>query len=234
MVVLAFLFTLNLQGVMAEVSKTDDAYVSGVAKVLNHLSLGIIDIRGEKVKEDETEEKMLEIVGAGERVRLDESSKGAEEAVELDAILEEEGKEEAYFDGYVVESTDVRVGMTSAAVRTWQKDYRTILIGTGLGGAGVAMYENGETEWSKEIVQNQYASLLLETGVVGISLLAFSFVLLVREVLRRKQAGLILVLMMAYGVSLFFFSGLPNVLHMYLFLALLMQEDKCEFSTDLP
>ena len=219
-VVLAFLFTLNLQGVMAEVSKTDDTYVSGVAKVLNHLSLGVIDIREKKEERKEKEEVSLGIVGAGETVGVDELSEGAGEAVELDEILEEEGKEEAYFDGYVAESTDVRVGMTSAAVRTWQKDFKTILIGTGLGGAGVAMYENGETEWSKEIVQNQYASLLLETGVAGISLLIFSLVLLIREILKQKQAGLIFALMVAYGISLFFFSGLPNVLHIYLLLPL--------------
>ena len=221
-VVLAFLFTLNLQGVMAEVSRTDDTYASGVAKVLNHLSLGVIDIRSEKTEEDKKEGKALEIVGAGETVELGELPERAREAVELDEILEEEGKEEAYFDGYVAESTDVRVGMTGAAVRTWQKDFRTILIGTGLGGAGVAMYENGETEWSKEIVQNQYASLLLETGVVGISLLIFSLVLLIREILKQKQAGLTFALMVAYGISLFFFSGLPNVLHIYLLVPLLM------------
>ena len=195
---IGFLATLNLQGIMAEVSPTNDTYYTGVSKVINHLSLGVIDIGGDSGDKE---------IGM--------------EAVE-NPVENSEEKEEAVFDGYVAESTDVRVGMTGAAVRTWQKDIKTILIGTGLGGAGVAMYENGETEWSKEIVQNQYASLLLETGIVGISLLIFSLVLLIREILKQKQAGLILALVVAYGISLFFFSGLPNVLHIYLVLPLLM------------
>jgi hypothetical protein len=37
---------------------------------------------------------------------------------------------------------------------------------------------------------------------------------------RKKNAGMTLAMMVAFGVSLMFFSGLPNALHIYLLLAL--------------
>ena len=40
--------------------------------------------------------------------------------------------------------------------------------------------------------------------------------LFIRKVIRGKNAGMVLALMVAYGVSLMFFSGLPNALHIYL------------------
>ncbi|MBR2998698.1 O-antigen ligase family protein [Candidatus Saccharibacteria bacterium] len=181
--IVAFLFTLNAQGIMAQVSPTNDTYWSGVSKVLNHLSLGIIDIR------------------------------------------QANAAEEAMFDGYVAESTETRVKLTDVAIKSWSKNWRRILFGVGLGGAGVVMYADGLMDWPKEIVQNEYASLLLETGLVGMALLAFSLWLVFKVVSKRPDAGMFLVLFLAYGVTLLFFSGLPNALHIYLLPAVLMLVD---------
>ncbi|MBR3132001.1 O-antigen ligase family protein [Candidatus Saccharibacteria bacterium] len=194
LVVLSFLFTLNLQGIFAEVSPTNDTYFSGIAKTINHLSLGIIDFRG-----GETEVKL------------------EEEHVEkpVENFEEKTGKEEAVFNGYVAESTDTRVRLTGAAVEVWSKDLKTGLFGVGLGGAGWALYNNGLSPAPKEIVQNEYASLLLETGIVGVSLFLLTLGLAIRLVLKNKD-GLVLTLLVAYGVTLCFFSGLPNALQIYL------------------
>ena len=194
-VVLAFVFTLNLQGVMAQVSPTNDTYFSGVAKVLNHLSLGIIDVRVPEKPEEQVVENPVE--------NSVENSVG-------------NGQEESYFDGYVAESTDVRMQLNRVALELWRNDLRTIMFGVGLGGAGQALYDNGLTEWPKEIVQNQYISLLLETGLAGVALLILTLVLAVRAVIKKAKGGVILTLMVAYGVSLLFFAGLPNALHVYL------------------
>ncbi len=180
----AFLGALNMQGILAEVSSTKDTYSSGVAKVLNQLSLGIIDVRGDKIDEDEADED-------------DDSS-------------------EAIFDGYVAESTTFRVKMTNAAIATWRKDFKTAVFGVGIGGAGEAMYQAGEIDKPKEIVQNEYASLLLETGIIGLGLFVFTIALIVMAALKASGGEVVLALAVAYAVSLFFFSGLPNALHIYL------------------
>lgn len=195
-IAVAFLFTLNLQGIMAQVSPTNDTYSSGIAKVLNHLSLGVIDVRE---KNDEVSSKETE---------ASVSEKTNEESGEA--------KKEAMFTGYVAESTDTRMRLTGAAFEIWKKDFSNMMVGVGLGGAGQALYVNGLSPAPKEIVQNEYASLLLETGLIGIALLILTIVLIIRVLFKNAEASMLLTLVVAYGVTLLFFSGLPNALHIYL------------------
>ena len=199
LVVLSFAFTLNMQGVFAQLSQTDDTYESGVAKVLNQLSLGIIDIRTDKKEFNKNDE-------------LDK--KDANECVE-------EIEEVAMFDGYVVESTDTRVRLTKSALTIWRKDFKNLAIGVGIGGAGQVLYDNDLSPAPKEIVQNEYASLLLETGMIGFLLFILTIVLVFRVVVKNPNAGMILTLIIAYGITLCFFSGLPNALQIYLLPAIL-------------
>ena len=174
-VAVGFLFTLNLQGIMAEVSPTKDTYFDGISKVLNHLSLGVIDIR----KNDEVSEKDY-----APRIELTERDLKNNENLSVENSVENfvEKKEESYFDGYVAESTDVRIQMNEVAVELWAKDLKTVMFGVGLGGAGRALYDYGLTGWPKEIVQNQYVSLLLETGLMGMSLLVLTLALIIKNV----------------------------------------------------
>ena len=201
MFVVAFLFTLNLQGIFAAVSPTSDGYFDGVAKVVNHLSLGIIDIKGEK-----------------EGVASEDVGEPVENPVEnLEENKGELVKTEPLFDGYVAESTDTRVRLSKAALDIWKKDFKTMAIGVGIGGAGQALYNNGLSPAPKEIVQNEYMSLLLETGLIGVSLFVLMLVLAVRMTLKKCEVcGIVLALLVAYGVSFVFFSGLPNALHIVL------------------
>ncbi|MBO4276557.1 O-antigen ligase family protein [Candidatus Saccharibacteria bacterium] len=200
-IILSFLFTLNLQGVLAQVSPTNDTYQSGVAKVLNHLSLGIIDIR-------QRDENVVES-GAGE--------------TESEVVSSEESAEgnESIYDGYVEESTEIRKMLTRNALTLWLRDVKTVLFGVGIGGAGQAMYEAGLTPSPKEIVQNEYASLLLEVGLVGVVLAVVLLIMVLRVVIKSPASLAILSLMVAYAVSLIFFAGLPNALQIYLLPVLL-------------
>ncbi|MBQ2695465.1 O-antigen ligase family protein [Candidatus Saccharibacteria bacterium] len=240
--VLAFLFTLNLQGVFAQVAPTSDTYGDGVAKVLNHLSLGVIDVRGGEEKNGaEVESAEIEVV----KMRSGEDDNWVvENSVEnLDENRGENGNDlemrEPVFDGYVAESTDTRVRLTGAALEVWSQDFKTMVIGVGIGGAGQALYDNRLASTPKEIVQNEYASLLLEAGVVGVLLLGMTIVLIVRLFIKgvnidrgkkteyvvvggKGVAPLLLVLIVAYGVTLCFFSGLSNALQIYLMPAVLM------------
>ena len=197
--IVAFIFTLNLQGILAASSPTKDTYSDGVAKVLNQLSLGVIDIRG----------------GESE----DASEKPVENSVEKP---EEKSGDEAAFDGYVAESTDTRLRLASAALTIWRQDFKTVLVGVGIGGAGQALYNAGLSPAPREIVQNEFVSLLLETGLVGVLLLMILIVVAVRMFIKSKSIGLILALLVAYGVSLLFFSGLTNAMQIVLIPGLLV------------
>lgn len=203
--VISFVFALNLQGVFSVVSPTSDTYADGVAKVLNHLSLGVVDIRG------------------GES----EGPEGSSEPVDDEPVenpsgpVENSAKEEAAFGGYVPESTDTRVRLFKAAIEIWKKDFKTAAVGVGIGGAGQALYNNGLSPAPREIVQNEYASILLETGIIGVSLFVLLVVMAIKVALKnRATAGLVLGLMVAYGVTLIFFSGLVNALQTVLITAL--------------
>ncbi len=212
-VVLAFVMALNLQGLMAEVGPTDDTYFDGVAKVVNHLSLGVIDLKGDdEVREVEKKENT-----EGELV--EDRFEVVEKPVEN--FEENSEKEEAIFDGYVAESTDTRVRLSGAAVSVWSQNPKNVLLGVGLGGAGQALYDNGLSPAPREIVQNEYASLLLETGLVGVSLFVLMIILVLRVVWEKPMRMMVLGLLVAYGISLMFFSGLPNALHVYLLLLIL-------------
>lgn len=180
-IMVSFLFALNLQGILAQISPTNDTYVSGVSKVLNHLSLGIIDVGG----------------------RVESSN---------------DGDNESEFDGYVEESTNVRMELTENAVKVWSKDFRTVMFGVGIGGAGQAMYDAGLTGSPKEIVQNEYASILLETGLVGVLIIIFTIFMILKIIRKNPMNIIILTLGVAYAVSLLFFSGFANVLQIYLIL----------------
>ena len=195
MMVLAFGLTLNVQGVMAKVSGTNDTYKMGVTKVLNHLSLGIIDLRSDK------SEKVVE--------------KPVEKSVEKP--VDNSVENNAVFDGYVAESTDIRMNLNKIGLEAWKKDLKTIVIGVGIGGAGQALYNDGLMPTAREIVQNEYVSILLETGVIGAILLILMVILTIKLVMKNKEvAPMILPLMVGYGVSLLFFSGFANALHIYL------------------
>ncbi len=233
-VVMAFLFTLNVQGIMAAVSPTNDTYYSGVAKVLNHLSLGIIDVREKKVEKDENgqvdevetngdDKSETEIEKNDETEKAEEDRTETNEYKKLEAevderawLIKKQEENSSVFDGYVEGSTDTRIRLSNAAGEVWVKNPTTVWFGVGIGGAGEALYQNGLSPAPKEIIQNEYMSLLLETGLVGISLFVLTMIMIFRTLWRSPQKIMLVGLLIAYGVTLLFFSGLPNALHIYL------------------
>ena len=198
--VASFLFTLNAQGVFSALSVTDDTYCSGIAKSISHLSLGLIDFT----------ERPTDLSA------YQTSENSPSETTKISST----------FDGYVEESTTIRLDLTAAALTVWRQNPATILIGTGLGGAGTALYSAGLTGSPKEIVQNQYASLLLETGLVGIATIIIAVVIILGAVKNSTHTSLITAILLAYALALFFFAGLPNALHVYLAPSLFLSKHK--------
>lgn len=196
---ISFLFTLNAQGLFAVLSPTNDTYFTGVAKSLNQLSLGIIDLTPQVPAADDFAEK---------------------------TEVEAENQPNSTFDGYVEESTNIRLELTAAALTAWRQNPTTAIFGTGLGGAGITLYREGLTDSPKEIVQNQYASLLLETGLVGIATLVIALIIIIKAAAKSSRPLFLFALLLAYALSLLFFAGLPNALHIYLVPSLFLPKHK--------
>ncbi len=234
LIMFSFLFVINIQGLMSEFSKTDDTYFSGVAKVINHLSLGVIDIRENPASAPENPaaapvEASDFISGPADESSAAPSAENAENSAPASV--------KSAFSGYVAESTDTRLRLSDSAVKIWQQNPATALFGVGLGAAGTALYENNLSPAPKEIVQNEYTSLLLETGLVGIMILVINIMFLAAKIknskselmffeadvkfpaagdMSRDAKSMFVSLLAAYAFSLLFFSGLPNALHIYL------------------
>lgn len=222
--VTTFLLSLGLQGTFAHFGPTSETFTSAVTKSIHQLSLGLLDFRTNSQTEPDDGNTTID-EGAG---GLSEGTDGQANAG-LDATHRERPESVTVpsdnlpaptFDGYVPESTDVRLGLSSAALATWSQSPATIIFGVGLGGAGVAMhhFDPVNNPSPKEIVQNQPISLLLETGLLGVALLLAALYLAFRsEPLKNSQnLPLLVALIAAYLLSLQFFAGLPNALHIYL------------------
>lgn len=189
----AFLTTLCAQGLMAELSPTNDTFATGIMKSLDQLTLG--------------------------RLHLAPLTDAAAEPVDEASSEAFESQQSSTFSGYVPESTNVRVRLTNLALDRWDNDPASLLIGTGLGSAGTALAQTFPDITSpKQIIQNQYASLLLELGLVGALLLLISLITTIKILPspHKIPRTYLIALTLAYLVTLFFFSGFPNALHIYL------------------
>lgn len=188
----AFLCGLVLQGVWAEFSPTNEGFLEGIGRSVNHLSLGVVDF---SKPESETPATPVE-PETGDATTTTESD----------------------FTGYIAESTTIRLSLNEVALKTWQQSPKTVVLGVGLGGAGRAISQFLGHE--REIVQNEYLSLLLEVGLVGCTLILFAGYVIFRFIGRRLPV-VIFAIIFAYLFTLLFFSGITNVWHIYLLTPLL-------------
>ena len=124
----------------------------------------------------------------------------------------EDSGEQSSFSGYIEESTDVRLDLNKYAVQTWQNN--NILFGVGLGNAGTAM-DKQFSIGQKEIIQNEYINILTELGIVGIVIIIAVIIYMIK-ISKWPKSAVIMPIIIAYLVTLGFFSGFPNVLHIYL------------------
>lgn len=220
-VIVAFLCTLNIQGIMSENGPTSDTYESGVAKIIHQLSLGLIDLRNPAIiVTDDTILDTISVPEQGTELPGTSESISSSEASSLETS--EPSKPTSVFDGYIASSTIARVNLNISAISIWQSTPKNLLIGVGLGGAGQALYDADQSPAPKEIVQNQYASLLLETGLVGVALALLTLFLILKAVAKSPLSAPLFALLAAYAVTLLFFSGLPNALQIYLLPPLLL------------
>ncbi|MBR2589219.1 O-antigen ligase family protein [Candidatus Saccharibacteria bacterium] len=192
--VVCMMLALFSEGVFAAFSPTNDDFITGVTKSIHQMTLGVIDIR-----------PTTNLVNDADESTTEEAISGAEDgSTEISSS----------FSGYVAESTDTRLNLNSLAIDTWVSSPKYFLVGTGIGAAGIAMHEKHPIELGpKEIVQNEYVSLLLETGVLGCLIILAVLIFAVRFIPKNP---LFLAILVSFAFSLLFFSGLPNALHVYI------------------
>ena len=183
---------LTIQGGLAAINPyIQESFGGAVTKSINHLSLGVIDLRG-----------LVTTKNTGNSPASDDESST--------------NQQQPAYDGYVAESTDVRVSLTRTALAAWsEQDLFHRLFGVGLGSAGVVMAEQTGSTYAKEIVQNEYVEVLLERGLIGALLFVAAIISTFHKPRRRRQLWAWAILV-AYLVQWCFFSGLPNALHIYL------------------
>ena len=118
--------------------------------------------------------------------------------------------EQSSFTGYIEESTDIRLNITDVAIQTWREN--NIFIGVGIGGAGSAMMNKLGNP--KEIIQNEYINILTELGLIGVIILIFWAGYVIN--ISWRKISILTPVVLAFLITLGFFSGFPNVLHIYL------------------
>ena len=209
-VFLPLFFTLSAQGVFTELGPTTHTFLDGVSTSINQLSLGRIDLA--KIFHKNSENNRIN------------------KASELNEQLSSDPKrnpassvpKNPQFAGYIAESTEIRLNLNHLALSSWQTSFSRLFDGVGLGAAGPTLYkEFPELGSPKEIIQNEYLAILYEQGICGAVVLLLSAVLLVliyKQYNKKHEKSAIYgrVLILAFALTLCFFSGLPNTLHIYL------------------
>lgn len=199
---LAFVISLSVQGFFSAIGPTDDTFFSGITKSIHQLSLGKIDLRPTDIKN---------------------SSDGVQNDDPDDLMNDPQASS---FSGYVAESTERRLDLNQYAMDTWKSSAQYIWVGAGIGSAGIAMNRYmPEVIGAKEIVQNEYVSLLLETGIIGYIIIVAVVYCIVRKLWKNNNPRinpLFWSVILSFALTVLFFSGLPNALQIYLLPPLLL------------
>ena len=214
-VFLPLFFTLSAQGLFTELGPTSHTFFDGVSTSVSQLSLGRIDLTKVFRKTNENNKNH----------EAHESNKSHASDLKTDATTSVQKSPQ--FTGYIEESTNIRLNLNRLALSSWRTSIRRILAGVGLGAAGLTLYQEfPELGSPKEIIQNEYLAILYEQGICGVVMIlctAILFVLTYKLHSKNHEKTSIYgrVLTLSFALTLNFFSGLPNALHIYLLTPLL-------------
>ena len=218
LLILSFIVSLTFQGLFAALSPTNDTFVSGITKSIHQLSLGKIDLRPQSVVNPSSNAQ------SPDHSKPSDQSTSSTDPFDSDSTKSNSNNTStnASFSGYVAESTNVRLNLNSLAFETWTSSTQYMSIGAGLGSAGLAMHHySPESIGPKEIVQNEYVSLLLEIGLIGCAIVMLVAIFLIKTASKSVNRSLLCPLfwstIFGFALTLLFFSGLPNALHIYVF-----------------
>lgn len=211
-VFLPLFFTLLAQGLFTELGPTNHTFFNGVSTSVSQLSLGHIDLAKVFHKTNENN-------------KAHESNKPHLSDLNTDAAASVQKTPQ--FTGYIEESTNIRLNLNHLAFSSWRTSLRRMLAGVGLGAAGLTLYQEfPELGSPKEIIQNEYLAILYEQGICGVIMIICVTILFVLNYKlhnknHEKTSIYGRVLALSFALTLCFFSGLPNALHIYLLTPLL-------------
>ena len=220
-VFLPFFFTLSAQGLFTELGPTSHTFLDGVSTSVSQLSLGRIDLAKvfHKTNENNKSHKSHETHETHKSNNLHLSDLNTDAAASAQKAPQ--------FTSYIEESTNIRLNLNRLALSSWRTSLRRMLAGVGLGATGLTLYQEfPELGSPKEIIQNEYLAILYEQGICGVIMIicaAILFVLTYKLHNKNHERTSIYgrVLALSFALTLCFFSGLPNALHIYLLTPLL-------------
>ncbi len=217
-----FMVCLLLRGTAAAMNpKIDTSFAGATSSSVDQLSLGLIDLRG--LITDESKPVELKPVEAkSKESKPTKTAPSKTEKVTSKPVAPKATTPKKVlpnYNGYVEESTNVRLKLSKLAFQSWKKSPSRTLVGVGLGGSGATLRNEFPKDVNpREIVQNEFTEILLENGIIGIAL----FVAIIGGLIYRlKNHKWLWSVIIAFVVQWNFFSGYPNALHIYLIFILL-------------
>ena len=224
-VFLPFFFTLSAQGLFTELGPTSHTFFDGVSTSVSQLSLGRIDLTKvfHKTNENNKSHESHETNETHETHETHESHEFNKlHLSDLNTDAAASVQKTPQFTSYIEESTNIRLNLNRLALSSWRTSLRRMLTGVGLGAAGLTLYQEfPELGSPKEIIQNEYLAILYEQGICGVIMIicvTILFVLTYKLHNKNHEKTSIYgrVLALSFALTLCFFSGLPNALHIYL------------------
>ncbi len=200
LVLVGFTLSLGIIGTSAQLNARDDTSgLQAIAKTVNHLSLDLIDIK--------ISSPQPTIPASNNAVP------------ETDNVPLQIGQTPSIDSGYVAESTNSRLLMTREALSLWLTNPLTTLFGIGVGSFGATLHSKDPVHSISSIVNNQYVEVLVETGILGLTLFLLVLGLLLYLSVKYRL-WLVTIVLVAYYLQWLFFSGSVNVLHVWTFMGL--------------
>lgn len=120
--------------------------------------------------------------------------------------------------GYVASSTTSRLQMSGEALKLFASKPSNIIIGTGIGSFGTSLHAAANNFPQSSVVGDHYLETLVETGLIG-AILFFGFFFALFKYLWHEKHIIAITTIIALLVQWLFFSGYPNILHIWIIIA---------------
>lgn len=236
LILFPLIFVTLVQGLMSEFGPTSDTFMGGVSRSLSQMTLGRIKIPRPEAKNPSVTSNGSSNLSLNDNASTNYSTNSSANSTSNAPL----------FDGYITESTDIRVKLSKMGLQLALSHPGQFFFGSGLGSSGVALYQAfPELGSTKEITQNEYVAILVETGFIGILIIFCSSTCVIylcysrqksieqsskqssKQSIKKSNFSSLISgitpaklyfasLILAYAASVCFFSGIPNALHIYL------------------